>query len=423
MTDNTVLATTTNVVKGTIGRVMDRPGPRSISVPLADAGDSADATHGFAAALYAAVGLPGVNAAPVPTLCEVSLDGGTTVDARFIIEHVAPDLHTGTLLATADGQDTGVLYNSLGPDRFPATNLALADVLGGATGAIVPKSAGNYGISVGGAIPNLRGLLVPKPGSEPGATAGSPMWLSAASARVTMMGVVSNALSSALAFVGVTIQSWEDTTGRIITSLVKQLGGVIFAADTYDQGSRGHAVWCDSDVNISGDIQGVVCDGTASISNPSGSYGYSNATSGTNATATSAITAGAVSSVTVTAGGTGYTSAPTVSFSGGAGTGAAATAAITGGAVSSVTVTAGGTGYTSAPAVAFSGGGGRGGAGVPRALVIGNVGGNPAGVAFTFDGTSSAGLTPAQEPSTARLLADETTLTPDLSTLYGEVQL
>ena len=58
---------------------------------------------------------------------------------------------------------------------------------------------------------------------------------------------------------------------------------------------------------------------------------------------------------------TGYTSAPTVSFSGGGGSGATATATIdSDGAVNGVAVTAGGTGYTSAPTVSFSGGGGSG---------------------------------------------------------------
>jgi hypothetical protein len=46
-------------------------------------------------------------------------------------------------------------------------------------------------------------------------------------------------------------------------------------------------------------------------------------------------------------GGSGYTSAPTVSFTGD-GTGATATAVVTDGAVTSVTVGSGGTGYTTA---------------------------------------------------------------------------
>jgi len=59
-------------------------------------------------------------------------------------------------------------------------------------------------------------------------------------------------------------------------------------------------------------------------------------------------------------GGSGYTSAPTVTFTGGGGTGAAATATISGGAITAITITDPGAGYTSAPTIGFSGGGGSG---------------------------------------------------------------
>lgn len=74
------------------------------------------------------------------------------------------------------------------------------------------------------------------------------------------------------------------------------------------------------------------------------------------------FTAGSVASVTVSNGGSGYTSAPTVSIAASPTTGgnAQATASIDSGAVDAVTVTIGGIGYTSAPAVTFSGGGGSG---------------------------------------------------------------
>ena len=71
---------------------------------------------------------------------------------------------------------------------------------------------------------------------------------------------------------------------------------------------------------------------------------------------------GALAGITVTAGGSGYTSRPTVAFSGGGGTGATATAVIASGAVTGVTLTNPGSGYTSAPTIAFSGGGGGSGA-------------------------------------------------------------
>jgi hypothetical protein len=62
---------------------------------------------------------------------------------------------------------------------------------------------------------------------------------------------------------------------------------------------------------------------------------------------------GPVIAVNVTNGGTGYTSAPNVTFTGGGGSGVSATAVISG-MVTGVTISNGGTGYTSAPAVTFS---------------------------------------------------------------------
>ena len=67
-----------------------------------------------------------------------------------------------------------------------------------------------------------------------------------------------------------------------------------------------------------------------------------------------------VDDIAVSAGGTGYTSAPTVTFTGGGGTGATATATVSGGVVTAVTVTGVGSGYTSAPTIGFTGGAGSG---------------------------------------------------------------
>jgi hypothetical protein len=70
---------------------------------------------------------------------------------------------------------------------------------------------------------------------------------------------------------------------------------------------------------------------------------------------------GEVTGVTVTTAGAGYTSAPTVSFTGGSGSGATATAylgnGINTGKVTKVIVTNPGVGYTTAPTVVFTGGG------------------------------------------------------------------
>jgi hypothetical protein len=67
-----------------------------------------------------------------------------------------------------------------------------------------------------------------------------------------------------------------------------------------------------------------------------------------------------VKSLTLNAGGTGYTSAPKVKISGGGGRGAKAVATVSGGVVTGVRLTQRGVGYNSAPSVSFSGGGGSG---------------------------------------------------------------
>ncbi|MCY3022845.1 MAG: hypothetical protein NTW87_28020 [Planctomycetota bacterium] len=78
-------------------------------------------------------------------------------------------------------------------------------------------------------------------------------------------------------------------------------------------------------------------------------------------------------SVAVASGGSGYTSAPTVTFIGGGGTGATATAIVGNGVVTGVTFTppgGNGTGYTSAPTVILTGGGGTGALAVARTAVV-----------------------------------------------------
>jgi hypothetical protein len=69
-----------------------------------------------------------------------------------------------------------------------------------------------------------------------------------------------------------------------------------------------------------------------------------------------ASAADVVNAVTITAGGSGYTSA-TVSASGGGGTGFAATATVASGSVTAITITNRGTGYTSAPTLTINGDG------------------------------------------------------------------
>jgi len=158
--------------------------------------------------------------------------------------------------------------------------------------------------------------------------------------------------------------AWEDVTrsnGNYTSSSANvwrfaQFGNVTLAtnnADTLQQTLDGNF--------------GDVPQPLSSIALTAGGSGYTSAPTvafvggnGSGATATATLTPTSVASANVTAGGTGYTSAPAVSASGGGGTGFAATAVLTGSAVTSINITNHGVGYTSAPTLALSGGAGSG---------------------------------------------------------------
>jgi hypothetical protein len=80
---------------------------------------------------------------------------------------------------------------------------------------------------------------------------------------------------------------------------------------------------------------------------------------------------GRITSIRVTNGGSGYTTSPTVAFTGGGGSGATASALVTSGTVTEIIVLNGGSSYESAPSVAITGGGGSG------ATAVAYIGGPP----------------------------------------------
>jgi len=92
-----------------------------------------------------------------------------------------------------------------------------------------------------------------------------------------------------------------------------------------------------------------------------------------------------ISTITVVNQGTGYTTIPTVAITGGGGTGATAVATISAGKVTAITITNRGSGYTSAPTIAITGGGGAG------ATATSAIGSSPTAVAtLTPDGKIKA---------------------------------
>jgi hypothetical protein len=71
------------------------------------------------------------------------------------------------------------------------------------------------------------------------------------------------------------------------------------------------------------------------------------------ATATATISGGAVTAISITAGGQGYSLNPVITLTGGDGTGATASCVATNGVITAINVTNGGTGYTVAPTVSI----------------------------------------------------------------------
>jgi hypothetical protein len=127
---------------------------------------------------------------------------------------------------------------------------------------------------------------------------------------------------------------------------------------------KGYFTWDGTNVVSVGSVGAIFITngGTGYTSAPTVTISAPNDANGIRATATCATTANVVTSISLTEAGSGYTVAPTVTFTGGGGSGAAAIAGIVDfktGTVSAL-VTNGGSGYTNAAntVVTISGGGG-----------------------------------------------------------------
>ena len=129
-------------------------------------------------------------------------------------------------------------------------------------------------------------------------------------------------------------------------------------------------------ISAPNETNGVQATAVASISNASGTVVNATVTTkgssydtvpsvvfsapkssyGVQAQGSAVISGGNVVAITVTNPGLGYTSAPTITISGGGGSGAAAVATLGSGAVNAITITEAGTGYTNTPTITISGG-------------------------------------------------------------------
>lgn len=128
-----------------------------------------------------------------------------------------------------------------------------------------------------------------------------------------------------------------------------------------------HGLTVTSKVNIVGStgatyngISSTNFTGNRSVTSVIDDYTFEYSASANASTDGPVTTGGQVTLLVVDSGGTGYTSTPTVEFSGGGGSGATATAIVQGGAVVSLIITYVGSGYTSTPTVTISGGNGSG---------------------------------------------------------------
>jgi len=159
--------------------------------------------------------------------------------------------------------------------------------------------------------------------------------------------------SSDFGATGVTRTTIRHLTPTATTSDPTTLSGSVKVGEDKSE-SEGHRIWTITYAKGTG----LVTDDT-DYSNQGALTRYHRVSLGAIPTSPSGAS-GALSRVTVTAGGTGYTSAPTVTISGGGGSGATATAVLSDRTVVALSLGSGGSGYTSAPTISFSGGGGTG---------------------------------------------------------------
>ena len=159
-----------------------------------------------------------------------------------------------------------------------------------------------------------------------------------------------------------------------------------------DLGLHGSGNWTSSNTAASAD-QVLVWTGSswstfyknasANWSNVSDAINYSNVATATASAGSAGGNALQTSDITLTSGGTGYqfgttnfSLTPAVSITGGDGSGATATATLSGDSVASITITSGGSGYTSAPTITIGGTQIPSGASVMVVRQSGGAGGN-----------------------------------------------
>jgi hypothetical protein len=291
--------------------------------------NSGGAGYTSATASFADAG--GYNYNSIPS---VVVSGGTYTTQATAHAVLATDLATGIKYVSEVVMDSvGSDYNPLSPPKIVfsgglATNgfeaVATPNISGGQVTSITLTPVGS-GASANVSVNTVSTLVNGIALTSPGANYLYPP-------RITITGAQGAVFTGSIDTTTLTV------TG--VTSGVVRVGGVISGANIIPG------------TTITGFLSGTQGgNGTYSVSNThSPAIASTTITeAGSQATASCTITTAFVKSCKVVNGGSGYTTAPAIFFTGGQGSGAVATAVINSGVVTSVTMVAQGTGYTSAP--------------------------------------------------------------------------
>ncbi|MFM8531331.1 MAG: beta strand repeat-containing protein, partial [Ilumatobacteraceae bacterium] len=256
----------------------------------------------------------------------------------------------------------------------------------GATGGITSQAtltADVLALTAGGAIDvnTLTGAITAQAGGA--ITIDEVDALLATSIATTATGNVAVTAGGVLDLVSVTtagtggITATTTAGGLIARDLSTQNGNIVLTASSGDIEARG-------DVFVNGTGKDFPLRATTGniIMRPSSTFTVADQLV-FQAPAGRVLTPGTISSVSVAPAGSGYTSAPSVSFD--SGSGAAVTPIVGSTQVTFIRVTQGGSGSVSAPAVVF-GNAGTGGAGAAASAVLQN--GSVVGVSITSGGTN-----------------------------------
>lgn len=250
---NTQVASTTALLDWAITWNLDAPGTLMVEVPLGDA---------VATAMIAAAGGPNGSGPILPYLLELSLDGGTNVDARKMIEHPVTTSTWGSAGVREDGPDLFAGYTTTGVDHVSFYNCSLSQVLNGPGGSINVNKP-----------PFITTFLWMKGFYQ--TVFGNASW--AGKYRLAFVPRVDP--GSGIDTIPLTVDMELDTIDHATQVVVNGAAGLYNPADTQPFGSRCHFVADTSDagLNLTSTTQGI---GVCYAGKPSGVTFYGGTSSG-----------------------------------------------------------------------------------------------------------------------------------------------